>query len=117
MRNSVIERTGATKRGGKQVCKPGSVESGHPSGTEVAFRLKQPYPRTRRAASSSSYLALLRVGFTWPAGHPAAGGLLHRLFTLTLFHWRAPQTVSSGGHALDTKRRRGEGGMFLWHFP
>jgi len=30
-------------------------------------------------------LVLLRVGFTWPAGHPTAGGLLHHLFTLTLF--------------------------------
>src|SRR5215472_3674262 len=42
-----------------------------------------------------SYLVLLRAGFTWPAGHPAAGGLLPHHFTLT-------------GAA---------GGVFLWHFP
>src|SRR5215469_8630640 len=29
-----------------------------------------------------SYLVLLRAGFTWPAGHPAAGGLLPHHFTL-----------------------------------
>jgi len=28
-------------------------------------------------------LVLLRAGFTWPAGHPSAGGLLPHLFTLT----------------------------------
>src|SRR5438445_5883745 len=44
------------------------------------------YPRTGRAAvKASSYLVLLRAGFTWPAGHPVAGGLLPHLFTLT---WR-----------------------------
>src|SRR2546421_5496987 len=32
---------------------------------------------------ASSYLVLLRAGFTWPAGHPAAGGLLPHHFTLT----------------------------------
>jgi len=32
---------------------------------------------------ASSYLVLLRAGFTWPAGRPAAGGLLPHLFTLT----------------------------------
>src|SRR5262245_54200291 len=42
------------------------------------------YPRTGRAAvKTSSYLVLLRAGFTWPAGHPAAGGLLPHHFTLT----------------------------------
>ena len=51
---------------------------------KVTLLLQRPYPRARRAASSPSYLVLLRVGFTWPAGHPAAGGLLHHLFTLTL---------------------------------
>src|SRR5215831_8414422 len=44
---------------------------------------------------SPSYLVLLRAGFTWPAGHPAAGGLLPHHFTLA-------------GVA---------GGVFLWHFP
>jgi hypothetical protein len=33
-------------------------------------------------AMTSPYLALLRVGFAQPAGHPAAGGLLTRHFTL-----------------------------------
>jgi len=28
-------------------------------------------------------LVLLRAGFAWPAGHPAAGGLLPHHFTLT----------------------------------
>src|SRR5260370_18378898 len=41
------------------------------------------YPRARRAASSPSYLVLLRAGFAWPAGRPAAGGLLPHHFTLT----------------------------------
>src|SRR5262249_26745188 len=31
---------------------------------------------------SPSYLVLLRAGFTWPAGHPTAGGLLPHQFTL-----------------------------------
>src|SRR5215510_7567793 len=31
---------------------------------------------------SPSYLVLLRAGFTWPAGHPTAGGLLPHHFTL-----------------------------------
>src|SRR5467141_3177728 len=58
------------------------------------------YPRARRAALSPegtpSYLVLLRTGFTWPAGHPAAGGLLPHHFTLTGLE----PAVS-----------------FLWHFP
>src|SRR5256885_12645503 len=37
----------------------------------------------RAAVTTSSYLVLLRAGFTWPAGRPAAGGLLPHLFTLT----------------------------------
>src|SRR5258707_6930341 len=46
------------------------------------------YPRARRAALSPegtpSYLVLLRTGFAWPAGPPAAGGLLPHRFTLAL---------------------------------
>jgi len=41
-------------------------------------------------------LVLLQIGFAQPTGHPAAGELLPRHFTLTL-----PE----------------QGGMFLWHFP
>src|SRR5438132_6599226 len=61
------------------------------------------YPRARRAASSPSYLVLLRAGFAWPAGHPAAGGLLPHHFTLT----RRPLSGD--------KRRLAV--SFLWHFP
>src|SRR5467141_580851 len=64
------------------------------------------YPRARRAALSPegtpSYLVLLRAGFAWPAGHPAAGGLLPHLFTLTCSS--SPETLAAGGN-------------FLWHFP
>src|SRR5712691_3854800 len=65
------------------------------------------YPRARRAALSPegtpSYLVLLRAGFAWPAGHPAAGGLLPHHFTLTR------QLVSGDTHCLAV--------LFLWHFP
>src|SRR5205823_3826143 len=44
-----------------------------------------------------SYLVLLRTGFAWPTGHPAAGGLLPHHFTLT----------DLNGPAVS----------FLWHFP
>lgn len=41
-------------------------------------------PRAWRATlRAPSYLVLLRTGFAWPAGHPAAGGLLPHHFTLT----------------------------------
>ena len=43
------------------------------------------------------YLALLPVGFAEPAGHPAAGGLLPRHFTLTLSSGQWP--VVSGQKA------------------
>jgi len=76
--------------------KPGPVVGGHLSGTSVTGRLERPHPGGRRAASCLPYWVLLRVGFTWQAGHPAPGGLLHHHFTLT-----APR----------------RGGIFLWHFP
>ena len=41
----------------------------------------------RRATSSPSYCVLLRVGFTKPAGHPAAGALLPHRFILTAY-WK-----------------------------
>src|SRR5438445_11228972 len=53
------------------------------------------YPRARRAASSPSYLVLLRAGFAWPAGHPAAGGLLPHHFTLT--DSGPPETIAASG--------------------
>src|SRR5712692_1921078 len=65
------------------------------------------YPRARRAALSPegtpSYLVLLRAGFAWPAGHPAAGGLLPHHFTLT----RPRLSGDCRGLAVS----------FLWHFP
>src|SRR5207247_2402910 len=48
-------------------------------------------------------LALLRVGFAQPAGHPAAGELLPHRFTL------APASAAS--------RRRWLAVWSLWHFP
>jgi len=53
-------------------------------------------PGDRPGILMSLYLALLRMGFTQPTGHPAAGGLLPHHFTLTSLT---------------------RGGMFLWHFP
>src|SRR5450759_1399656 len=50
-----------------------------------------------------SYLVLLRAGFAWPAGHPAAGGLLPHHFTLTRPRLSGDQ--------------RGLAVLFLWHFP
>src|SRR5215831_15147532 len=46
-------------------------------------------------ARRSSYLALLQMGFTRPAGHPAAG-----------------EALTSPFHPYPLP-----GGMFLWHFP
>ncbi len=74
---------GHVKKQREQACKPGSVKDDHPSRTAVTCRLKRHYPRGRRATSFPSYLALLRVGFTWPISRLIAGGLLHHLFTLT----------------------------------
>ena len=79
-----------------RACKPSPVADGHLSWTPVAKRLQRPYPRGRRAATSLSYSVILRVGFAWPAGHPAAGALLPRRCTLTAL---------------------ADGGLFLWHFP
>jgi len=51
-------------------------------------------PGDRAGRPFAPYWVLLRVGLAQPAGHPAAGELLPRHFTLTL-----------------------AGGMFLWRFP
>src|SRR2546429_6078087 len=61
-------------------------------------------PRTGRAAvKTSSYLVLLRAGFTWPAGHPVGRWALtppfHPYLTAPLRRLTLP------------------GGNFLWHFP
>ena len=53
-------------------------------------------PGDRPGVLQSLYSVLLRVGFSQPTGHPAAGELLPHHFTLTPNKW---------------------GGMFLWHFP
>src|SRR6266540_1716906 len=50
--------------------------------------------------------ALLRVGFTQPAGHPAAGELLPHRFTLAPVRDRRYRA-----------RSRPVGGLSLWHFP
>ena len=65
----------------------------HFSGTPVTPHFVQPTrgpavgttveERHRCPLLLSSYLALLRVGFAEPAGHPAAGELLPHRFTLT----------------------------------
>ncbi len=77
---------------------------GHPSGAPVARRLERPHPGTGTSSPWSASgaprpcSALLRAGFTWPAGHPAAGGLLPHHFTV------APA-------------RRAVAVSFLWHSP
>src|SRR5437879_4135491 len=53
------------------------------------------YPRARRAASSPSYLVLLRTRFAWPAGRPAAGRLVPHHFTLTDIG--PPETIAASG--------------------
>ncbi len=77
----------------------------HPSGTTVARRLvrptrvqpdEQPGDRERSAPCR----VLLRTGFTWPAGLPAAGGLLPHHFTVAGGGPGPPPAVS-----------------FLWHSP
>jgi hypothetical protein len=78
----------------------------HLSRTAVTHCLKQPTRRLIDEQPTStlpeqayfpSYLVLLQMGFTQPAGHPAAGELLPHHFTLA--------------------RHIMPGGMFLWHFP
>ena len=69
-------------------CKPSSVsrpgrEDGHLSRRRVATALKQP-ARWLPGQLTAPYLALLRVGFARPDGHPPPGALLPHHFTLTL---------------------------------
>jgi len=84
----------------KQTCKPSSVPQqsqggDHPSSPDVTIGVKRP-TRGRARHPSPSYSVLLRVGFTQPTSHLAAGELLPHHFTLTL---------------------NAKSGMFLWHFP
>src|ERR1051326_2592070 len=64
-----------------------SRDGDHLSWTPVARRLQRPIPEGSASSlipeGTPSYLVLLRAGFAWPAGHPAAGGLLPHHFTLT----------------------------------
>jgi len=69
----------------------------HLSSPGVTTGVKRPTRGLGRASLISLYLVLLRMGFAQPAGHPAAGELLTRHFTLIL----------------DFSRD----GMFLWRFP
>ncbi|MEA2617242.1 MAG: hypothetical protein QOE72_3025, partial [Chloroflexota bacterium] len=74
---------------------PPAVGDGHPSGAPVARRLERPHPGSGTSSPWSAEAlrpcsALLRAGFTWPAGHPAAGGLLPHHFTVAAARLRAP---------------------------
>jgi len=52
--------------------KPGSVVDNHSSAIHVTMYLKQPTRIQLRAATTDSYLVLLRVGFTLPRSLPTA---------------------------------------------
>ena len=67
-------------------------------------------PRAGRVLTPS-YLVLLRMGFTQPVGHPTAGELLPRHFTLARTGY-----ARLGCCPLDLAQPAA-GGMFLWHFP
>jgi hypothetical protein len=74
---------------------PPAAGDGHPSGAPVARRLERPHPGSGTSSPWSAGAlrpcsALLRAGFTWPAGHPAAGGLLPHHFTVAAARLRAP---------------------------
>src|SRR5205085_6962910 len=66
---------------------PSIWDAGLPAPRATATRGLGEQPAHRRGGAprggAPSYLVLLRVGFAWPAGHPAAGGLLPHHFTLT----------------------------------
>ena len=91
-------------RQGEPACKPASVPGGSPGwrpsiwdrrcrrprAVHQGTRPGQP-PRPRRRGRCVPYSTLLRVGFTEPTGHPAAGALLPHRFTL------AAPLVRAGG--------------------
>ena len=70
-----------------QVCKPGSVFDNHLSVAARCHAALATYLNMRRASAvrlpGPFHAVLLQIGFTWPPGHPDAGGLLPRLSTLT----------------------------------
>ena len=67
-------------------------------------RLQAIYPGTRRAAVSSPYLILLRVGFAMPCGvSPARGALLPHRFTLATRTLRCRSAVCSLLHFPSTR--------------
>jgi hypothetical protein len=55
-----------------------------PLGRTIARRLKQPYPRDCERAAHPPIWPCSGWGLACARGHPRAGGLLPRLFTLTL---------------------------------
>jgi len=87
--------------GGKveSACKPGSVRLAARQSFLSARRHRlapATYPGTTRAALSSPYLVLLRVGFTVPHGvGPVRGALLPHPFTLTTRIRRCRSAVCS----------------------
>jgi hypothetical protein len=105
---------------GEPACKPASVSPGgsprgwrpsiwdrrcrRPRAVHQGTRPGQP-PRPRRRSRCVPYSTLLRVGFTEPAGHPAAGALLPHPFTL------------AAGSTRTVRSRWPAAVCFLWHCP
>ena len=85
-----------------RILSPPAVGDGHPSWMPVARHLVRSTRDLGRAAPGRRGVrpcsTLLRAGFTWPAGHPTAGGLLPHHFTVAATAWVV--AVS-----------------FLWHSP
>ena len=82
----------------EQVCKPGSVRTIW-SGATISLEPQSPgascgLPGESAGHLISPYLALLRVGFAWPACHQAAGRLLPGLCTLTALNPRRYVSVA-----------------------
>jgi hypothetical protein len=67
----------------------------HLSGSRVAAALCAAYPGAS-GGPPAPCLALLRMGFAWPAGHPVAGELLPHLFTLAPAEIGEPSSAVGG---------------------
>ena len=124
---------------GEPACKPASVprevpgwrpsiwdrRCRRPRAVHQGTRPGQP-PRPRRRGRCVPYSTLLRVGFTEPTGHPAAGALLPHRFTLAALlagrrstlcgtvlrvaptgGWPAPCPVEAGLSSIPANRDRG----------
>jgi hypothetical protein len=125
---------------GESACKPASVSREEvpgwrpsiwdrrcrrPRAVHQGTRPGQP-PRPRRRGRCVPYSTLLRVGFTEPTGHPAAGALLPHRFTLAALlagrrstlcgtvlrvaptgGWPAPCPVEAGLSSIPANRDRG----------